>query len=260
MVRIPAGTFVMGLTGEQAQEFCRPEWASCNPQGWPQIQEASPSHEVTLAHDYWMDVYEVTNAQYLGCENAGVCRPPGDAWIFGPDEVYYGNPAYNNYPVLAVSWTDAAVFCQEWRGGRLPTEAEWEYAARGTDGRLRPWGDAELTLSLANYLPNEDDDDWPGLDGPVPVGSFPDGVSPFGLYDMVGNAYEWVADRYVQYIEESCVDPVASEGSERIPCRVERGGSYLYWSMEATAVIRGSARQDFQLADTGIRCVRDVSP
>ncbi len=184
-----------------------------------------------------------------------MCPSLGEVGISGLDEVYYGNPEFGTYPVVGVSWDEADAFCQEWRGGRLPTEAEWEYAARGVDGRLWPWGNAEPTLNLANYLPNEGADDWPGLGGPMPVGSFPDGVSPFGLHDVAGNVYEWVADWYGPYSDAPLIDPT---GPEEGSYRVRRGGSYAFWSIETSTVIRAFARPTLTL--DGFRCVRDASP
>jgi formylglycine-generating enzyme required for sulfatase activity len=158
MVLVPAGEFLMG---DDASAFA-PE---------------KPAHIVYL-DEYWIDRYEVTNAQYRLCVEAGVCPEPGNWW----NEDLNGDLQ----PVL-VPWADAKTYC-EWVGGRLPTEAEWEKAIRGTDGRTWPWGN-EFVNDRGNLSGDSD-----GYGPTAPVGSFPDDVSPYGLLDAAGNAAEWVAD------------------------------------------------------------------
>ena len=154
IVYVPAGKFLMGSES-----------------GDP---DKSPEHEVYLSA-YWIYKYEVTNAQYRLCIQAGECS--------GDIENY---PA-NNYPVSDALWFHAENYC-EWAGGRLPTEAEWEKAARGDEGRYPyPWGDG-INCDLANFEKCEA--------GVSLVGSYPEGASPYGALDMAGNVWEWVADRY----------------------------------------------------------------
>ncbi len=158
MVHVPAGDFLMG---DDASAFA-PE---------------KPAHWVTL-DAYWIDRTEVTNAQYRACVDAGPCTEPRMWW----NEDLNGDAQ----PVL-VPWASAEAYCA-WVGARLPTEAEWEKAVRGTDGRIWPWGD-EFEDNRANLSGEED-----GYRGTAPVGSFPDDVSPYGLLDAAGNAAEWVSD------------------------------------------------------------------
>lgn len=246
MVRVSAGTFIMGVTEEQFEQLCALTiGVGCGSWG---TAERFPAHPVTLTSNYWMDIYEVTNAQYLACQSAGICQPPEFQMSVTRGE-YYSNPQFDSYPVLT-AWSDAEVFCRDWRGGRLPSEAEWEYAARGTDGRLWPWGNTVPSANLLNY-------DVPGaeLEGDtVEVGSYPLGVSPFGLYDMAGNVGEWVADRAGNYTDAPQVDPVGPDvGSGRI----KRGGAFDYSSIDNSSIAR--IRGYRASVRTGIRCVRDTS-
>jgi formylglycine-generating enzyme len=158
MVLVPAGEFVMGSNDNMAA--------------------AKPAHTVYL-DTFYIDKFEVTNAQYLECVQAGVCTAGGGTRL--------RNPIFSEHPVMDVNWYHARDFC-EWRGARLPTEAEWEKAARGTDERKFPWGNDPVTCELARY----GDCGW----FTIPVGQHPDGVSPYGAHDMAGNAWEWTNDWY----------------------------------------------------------------
>lgn len=144
-----------------------------------------PAHEVYLSA-YWMDQVEVTNGMYNLCVQTGACRPPAQVRSDNRAE-YFGNPEFQDYPVVLVTWFDANAYCQ-WAERRLPTEAEWERAARGDDKRNFPWGDE---------LPNQYNSNSLNIVGDTTrVGTYAEGASPFGVLDMAGNVAEWVADRY----------------------------------------------------------------
>lgn len=224
-VLIPAGAFTMGSGQETALNECDKYFTGCNRQEW--YLNEGPVHDVTL-DAYFMDIYEVTNGQYQECISAGGCTPPSRNGSASRSS-YFDNPEFREYPVIWVTWEQAKTYCA-WHGARLPTEAEWEKAARGTDARLYPWGnsfeagegnfcDVKCRLQWANM--NFDD----GFEDTSPVGSFPSGISPFGLHDMGGNVNEWVADWYDA--EYYAVSPVANPtGPDSGSSHVIRGGSF----------------------------------
>jgi formylglycine-generating enzyme required for sulfatase activity len=176
-----------------------------------------PAHKVKL-HGFWIDQVEVTNGMYGLCAKAGTCRPPGK---FSSDNRvdYFGNPEFQDYPVVRVTWIDANIYCQ-WAGRHLPTEAEWERAARGDDMRTFPWGDEP---------PNTKNSNSGNIVGDTSrVGSYAAGASPFGALDMAGNVWEWVADYYkANYYTSSPAEnptgPIKDIGKH---LRVIRGGSF----------------------------------
>ena len=198
MVYVPAGSFQMGYAG-----------------GYPDEQ---PEHTVAL-DAFWIDKTEITNRSYGLCVQASACKPPSRRTSNGIDD-YYGNAQYEDYPVIFVSWTDAQSYCT-WAGQRLPTEAEWEKAARGTDGRLYPWGNTPPDKNLANF----DDNIW----DVVAAGSYPAGASPYGALDMAGNVWEWTADWFGSdyYSQSPTQNPTGPETGTK---RVLRGGS---WNFDA---------------------------
>jgi len=180
--------------------------------------DEQPAHEVTIA-GYWMDQVEVVNAMYALCVNQRACRAPTELRSNHREE-YFGNPEFDDYPVVYVTWVDANAYCQ-WAGRRLPTEAEWERAARGDDKRNFPWGDELPSEYTANFM---------NLIGDTSrVGSYAEGASPFGVLDMAGNVWEWVADRYKPnyYQTMPTENPQGpSEEDAQYLMRVIRGGSY----------------------------------
>jgi formylglycine-generating enzyme required for sulfatase activity len=226
---IPAGEFLMGA-------------ASTDPLAY---EDEFPQHSVYL-DAYWIDQHEVTNAQYALCVEAGNCVEPGSYSSYTRDE-YYDASRFGEYPVVFVDWTQAKDYCA-WAGGRLPSEAEWEKAARGSDGRTYPWGEQAPIAGLLNYRNYVHDTSA--------VCSYPAGNSPYGLCDMAGSVWEWMNDRYdpTYYPISPAANP-AGPSSGR--ARVWRGGSWF----EGSGGVRASNRQwnypDFQYSYIGFRCVRE---
>ncbi|WKZ37726.1 MAG: SUMF1/EgtB/PvdO family nonheme iron enzyme [Anaerolineales bacterium] len=197
---IPAGSFIMGGMDVQRKN------------------DELPAHEIHL-NAFWMDQVEVTNGMYALCVQAGSCRPPAQNRSDNREE-YFGNPEFQDYPVVHVTWRDANVYCR-WAGRRLPSEAEWERAARGNDKRNYPWGDE---------LPNQYNSNSLNIVGDTTrVGSYAEGASPFGVLDMAGNVWEWVADRYRPdyYAKSPAENPTGPADDEVFNnLRVIRGGSF----------------------------------
>lgn len=177
--------------------------------------DEKPVHKVSL-DDFYMDVYEVANKRYKTCVDAGQCKAPSERKSYTRAS-YYGDPIFDDYPVIYVGWEQAKTYC-EWRGARLPTEAEWEKAAKGTDARTYPWGDG-IDCNKANYQGS-------CVGDTTKVGTYPKGVSPYGLHDMAGNVWEWVADWYdANYYKNS---PSSNpNGPTTRQFRVMRGGSWF---------------------------------
>jgi serine/threonine-protein kinase len=230
MVYVPGGTFEMGSTEGDDDE--------------------QPVHEVTL-DGFWLDQTEVTNAQYAFCVADGDCEESD----YADDADFNGD----NYPVVGVSWHDATAYC-EWAGARLPTEAEWEYAARGPEENIYPWGD-EFDCSLGNFDDETEIDDFvvpggEGCDGYVrtaPVGSFSDGASWCDALDMAGNVWEWVADWYGDYPSDPQTNPTGPETGEY---RLLRGGSWLSNPYYVRGATRGGSHPDPRYFSLGFRCAR----
>ncbi len=177
--------------------------------------DEQPIHRVYL-DGFWMDRTEITNAQYRKCVASGSCTNPSSDDSFTRQRYYTSdNDQYGNFPVIHVDWYQAAAYCK-WAGGRLPTEAEWEAAARGTDGRTFPMGD-HVDKGNANYA---------GFVGDTArVGSYPSGASPYGVLDMAGNVWEWVFDWYDQDFYRRSPDRNPT-GPPSGSSRVLRGGSW----------------------------------
>ncbi len=217
MCLIPAGTFQMGSTNGASDE--------------------QPVHAVTLAA-FELDEFEVTVSQYAACVTAGGCTAAGGSAVSSYCNA--GVSGRDNHPINCVDWNQATTYCA-WAGKRLPTEEEWEYAARGTDGREYPWGNAAPGNQLC----------WSGggtnRSSTCAVGSYPSGKSPFGVQDMSGNVWEWVSSLYASSYSSQ---PTGT-------ARVGRGGS---WFSNAASDVRSanrgshaSSRQSFVL---GFRCAR----
>ncbi len=241
MLLVLAGEFLMG-----------------NPDADPKAgEDEKPLHTVHL-DTFWIDRTEVTNAQYvqflnaLG-EHAGACGGRDCAetqvedkysHILRQDERYVVEPGFEDHPATQVSWYGAQAYCA-WAGARLPTEAEWEKAARGVDGRSYPWG---------NELPDCDQAQSGDCSGmTVPVGSLPAGASPYGVLDTAGNVWEWVADWYdpAYYGSSPVENPQGPESGER---KVFRGGSWGYPPTFLRTSDRARNRPTYAGFNVGFRC------
>lgn len=260
MVLVPAGEFMMGNTAEDSMLECEKYQSNCKESRSLLWEE--PPHLVYL-DAFYIDKYEVTNAQYKACVKADVCSPPFDKKSSTHSD-YYDNLKYDSYPFMGAFWSGAILYCQ-WRGATLPTEAQWEKAARGTDGRAYPWG-SNFDGSKANSCDKNCNSDQAitefddGYADVAPVGSYPEGVSPYGVYDMAGNVWEFVADWYSEtYYEFSPYNnPLGPTSGEEL---IARGGS---WG-QTPARLRTSARFPFSSSiflsgGVGFRCAKDARP
>lgn len=220
MVSIPAGPFLMGSDTGRGDE--------------------APAHEVDLPA-FEIDKFEVTNADFArfveatgyktDAEKAGVANT-WRAYAQGKD----------NHPVVKVSWNDAVAYCQ-WLGKRLPTEAEWEKAARGTDGRVYPWGN--------EYDPQKANGKDRGIRGTTAVGSFAEGASPYGVMDMAGNVWEWTADWYQPYPGSTFASDYFGE-----KFKVLRGGGWFETADFLRTTVRNAGALETANDDIGFRCAR----
>ena len=230
----PTGSFIMG--GQNGSGVSDPD--------------EFPQHEVSLDH-FWIDQTEISNAQYKLCVDAGFCQQTR----FDNDPTY----SSEDYPVVGVSWYDAAAYC-EWAGGRLPTEAEWEYAARGPNGFIFPWGnvfDGSKLNSCDTSCPEswKNDDLNDGYARTAPVVSFQDGSSWLGTLNMLGNVWEWVLDWYDRdyYGRSPSTNPTGPEDGE---FKVLRGWGWFNARDLLNASFRGNDDDPAPRNDSvGFRCV-----
>jgi formylglycine-generating enzyme required for sulfatase activity len=238
MVLVPAGPFNMGSQGLSANE--------------------EPIHSVYL-DSFYIDKFEVSYDMYARFLNEMGNQFEGLAnWIEANDPDLHvhlvdGNwkvdPGFEKYPMNEMTWYGARAFCV-WKGGRLPTEAEWEKAARGTDERLYPWK-GEASCELANY--------YGCNQGAVPVDSYPRGISPYGAYHMAGNIMEWVNDWYDPgYYSVSPAENPA--GPDTGTHRVFRGGSWINGAHHIRTTYRWPKLPVLTYVATGFRCARDANP
>lgn len=234
MIYLPGGLFPMGNDEGESDE--------------------KPAHTVNLPA-FYLDETEVSNREYALCVEAGACSPP-DRQGPATNPTYYTDPAFAEYPVIAVSWYDAERFC-EWRDARLPTEAEWEYAASydpiNQVKLVYPWGDL-FDGTLLNYA-DRFADVSDGYSETAPITSFPDGRSPMGIYHLAGNVMEWVQDWYdPRYYRNSTeVNPLGPETGE---FKTIRGGSFLSDPEEVRAVTRTNYDPTVSRDNLGFRCAR----
>jgi formylglycine-generating enzyme required for sulfatase activity len=214
MVLVPGGEFVMGADDPEADD------------------DERPARRIFVG-PFWIDRVEVTNARYRACVEAGACTAPLGGTI--------DDATRAELPVVVVSWRQAVTYCA-WAGKRLPTEAEWEKAARGVDGRRYPWGDRfDPRLANAGYTA-----------GLAAVGSHPAGASPSGVLDMAGNVWEWTSSLYRPYPYD------AADGREDLEARgarVNRGGSWYHGSRHTRTTYRATADHVYRrIGDLGFRC------
>ncbi|MFC2083549.1 formylglycine-generating enzyme family protein [Bacteroidota bacterium] len=272
MVYIPEGEFSMGSTIGESLVFLNFKLFA--------FPDQRPKHKVFL-DGYWIDQTEVTVGMFkkfievtghkTSAEKEGWGKPwrdgpkedewpmiPGTDWLHpqGPESI-----THEDHPVVQVSWEDAIAYVK-WIGGSLPTEAQWEKAARGTDGRRFPWGD-EFDGNFLNYGDSlcpvgrwRDHKYNDGYAYTSPVGSYPDGASPYGVLDMAGNVWEWVADWYYEdYYENSTYqNPVGPFNGQ---VKAQRGGSWYDGEPEAwvNCVVRHQNPVNDRYEDVGFRCV-----
>ncbi|MFZ6028392.1 MAG: SUMF1/EgtB/PvdO family nonheme iron enzyme [Chloroflexota bacterium] len=238
MVLVPAGPFLMGsgLWNENER----------------------PEHMVTLKA-YYIDQFEVSNASFSTFLNEKGNQIEGNApWIEEADPdlrihkvdgVWTPDDGYADHPINETTWFAARAYCA-WRGVRLPTEAEWEKAARGDDGRTYPWGEETPTCEMANFAGCFYDS--------VPVDSYPQSVSPYGAYNMAGNVMEWVADWYVRHYDaDDSEDPTGPENGD---FRIFRGGAWFTAATQVRTTYRFAKLPVLTFQANGFRCARDIGP
>ncbi len=229
MVPVAEGKFKMGSSQEEGR------------------QDERPMKSIWL-DSFLIDKVEVTNERYKNfLKDTGHRTPPNP---YG-DEPFINFKDIDQLPIVQVNWHDAFAYCQ-WAGKRLPTEAEWEKAARGPDGRDFPWGNAKPTLKNANF-----GIDWKGVKTLRPVGSTPNGKSYYGIEDMAGNAREWVQDWYhpVYYEEGPAQNP---KGPKKGILKVIRGGSWHSGINDIRVASRGKGGFALKTDGIGFRCAKDT--
>ena len=242
MVLVPAGEFTMGIDVSKAcPNATLSAWWACE----KTYDENAPLQMIFL-DTFYIDKYEVTNAKYQECVSTGQCKPPAEIKL--GDINYYGNSNYDSYPVVWITWEMAKQYCTS-RDAYLPSNAEWEKAARGTDQRIFPWGN-HTDVTLRTNGPGTKD----GFQVTAPVGSFPLDVSPYGAFDMAGNVSEMVIDKviYFHYFGN------ADSGNTFTPYTysMTKGGNWSYSSLFVYDFGGGSGGD----SSVGFRCARDANP
>jgi len=244
MVRVPAGKFRMGTSNapEAKEEMLQKNWRALGNTLLRTLRGEAGSNEqpvhTVFLDTYWIYKNDVTVAQYRNyCKATGQQMPPAPPWGW-----------HDDHPIVNVTWQDATDYAK-WAGAALPTEAQWEKAARGTDGRIYPWGNDWDETKCSNSVDGN-------ACGTSPVGSFPTGSSPYGCLDMVGNVWQWCADWYDEgYYKTSPTKNPSGPAIGRT--RVLRGGS---WDNNAPRNLRVTYRYGYspppnRNSDLGFRCV-----
>jgi len=273
MVLVPEGPFEMGMDDAEIKAMIKEnsDWS-------PEMMKDAPLHTVHLSA-FSIDTTEVTNAmfarfiadtnyqteaEYFGWalvfDWSDWKRVKGADWQHpaGPESGLKGR---ENYPVVQVTWRDADAYCR-WAGRRLPTEAEWEKAARGTDGRIYPWGNTDPAGDLVNFADKHTSFSWSNAavdDGAIlaaPVGSYPKGISPYGALDMAGKVYEWTGDWYspTYYGDSPQENPQGPQTGEK---RVKRGGAWGSRKVALQTSYRDAFDPQYRGDDMGFRCAKD---
>lgn len=277
MLFVPAGEFILGGTGASLDRILETypglDWLVTKTK---KISTDTEPGRTIYLDGYWIDQTEVTISQYKNCVQSGKCKEvaPQSGHNFDEYMPKYNDPNYENFPVTYVNWEMASTYCS-WAGRRLPTEAEWEKAARGSDGNLFPWGNDFPTYEHINNQPLGCEDNpftMPGFTAPncvsdlptgevVDVGRYPKGASPYGALDMGGNVSEWVADWYsAEYYANS---PDSNpQGPDIGKAHVVRGGNYtsVFDDGELFITLRGSQEDGQKFAfwsGRGFRCASD---
>ncbi|MFO0619216.1 MAG: SUMF1/EgtB/PvdO family nonheme iron enzyme [Polyangiaceae bacterium] len=272
MAFVPGGQFFMGTDNQEKV---------------PALTISQPAHKVTLS-PYCIDIYEVTAKEYKECSDAGGCKRARTAPEYPKPEKLseadyqrnvtaysefcnFDKPGRENHPINCVTWDLASAYCKN-KGGRLPTEAEWEFAARGSDGRKFPWGDQigndkdhmnaaglefsawEKSKGMSESARMYDQDD--GFPGTAPVGSFKAGKTKFGLYDMVGNVWEWTNDYFGSYSADEQTDPTGARDGDKHAMRGGGfNGGYEAWLDPAFRYFMPNAVQSHGI---GFRCAKPL--
>lgn len=230
-------------------------WMGCDPEHNDRITCPSIELPLHIVHldAYMIDKTEVTNVEYAKCVAAGDCYSPGSnaSWTRSS---YFDNPLYEGYPVVVVTWNNASNYCS-WLGKRLPTEAEWEKAARGKSPIAYPWGDISPTCELANGQINY----HKCISDTNKVGSYPLGVSPYGVSDLAGNVWEWVYDWWSDTYYSSMTSFINPTGPETGVEKIIRGGCF-----DTSSSLRTSTRRKGGIPETtdyhyGFRCVDPIN-
>jgi formylglycine-generating enzyme required for sulfatase activity len=235
-VYIPAGEFLMGCASDI--------WSGCD-------GDSQPIHAVYL-DAYYIDKTEVTVAEYQACVDAGVCTAPDyDAAAVEPATVSGADGPLDPYPITHMTWAYADTYCR-WVGKRLPTEAEWEKAAHGPGWQVYPWGNEAPTCELVNF------DNCEGR--ALPVGSYPEGASPYGVLDMAGNVREWVNDFYMKpyYSRSPYFNPQGPAEELTVGEHLLRGGSWKDDFGGITTWIRLDEAETHYIYKVGFRCARSA--